>query len=242
MISDLAAEIEALRPIADLAPTTDFRLHERGIPRQALRRSGRTAEHAGHSVVEPPVSRDTETPLTFSMEGSTVQPPAPLIPRYWAPGWNSCQSVNTYQAEIGGALRGGDADVRVIRGGEKRDFRYFTAAPSPFERRGNEWLMIPSYHIFGSDELSALTPGIAELIPTPYVALNSEEAERTGVKEGEPLTLTVAGQTLQLPVIIRPYLPDGLAALPVGLPGLSGLILPAWARIPAAAPADKEAQ
>ena len=240
LVSDLAAEIEALRPIADLAPVADFRLHGRGIPRQALRRSGRTAENADHSVVEPPVPRDTETPLTFSMEGSTVQPPAPLIPRYWAPGWNSCQSVNKYQEEIGGPLRGVDADVRVIRGGEKSDFRYFTSVLPPFERRVDEWLMISSCHIFGSDELSALAPGIAELMPAPYVALNPEEAERTGVKEGELLSLKVAGQTLQLPVIIRPCLPDGLAALPVALPGLSGLSLPSWARIPAAMPTDKE--
>ena len=36
--------------------------------------------------------------------------------------------------------------------------------------------MLPLHHIFGSEELS-LSPGVAELAPRPYVALNPDDAE-----------------------------------------------------------------
>ena len=52
--------------------------------------------------------------LSFSMEGYEGQPPAPLISRYWSPGWNSVQALNKYQQEVGGALKGGDPGKRLI--------------------------------------------------------------------------------------------------------------------------------
>ena len=36
------------------------------------------------------------------MEGYEDQPPAPLISRYWSPGWNSVQALNKFQQEVGG--------------------------------------------------------------------------------------------------------------------------------------------
>ena len=35
-----------------------------------------------------------------------------------------------------------------------------------------QWLAVPLYHIFGSEELSVLAPAIAESRPHGYVALN----------------------------------------------------------------------
>ena len=48
------------------------------------------------------------------MEGAPGHPPGSLIPFVWSPGWNSIQSTNTYQKEIGGPLRGGDPGVRMF--------------------------------------------------------------------------------------------------------------------------------
>ena len=60
------------------------------------------------SVHEPKPPADPDTPLAFSMEGYQDQPPAPLISRYWSPGWNSVQALNKFQQEVGGPLKGGD--------------------------------------------------------------------------------------------------------------------------------------
>jgi NADH-quinone oxidoreductase subunit G len=48
------------------------------------------------------------------MEGYQDEPPAPLIPRYWSPGWNSVQALNKFQQEVGGRLKGGDPGKRLI--------------------------------------------------------------------------------------------------------------------------------
>ena len=145
-----------------------------------------------------------------------------LLPFFWTPGWNSIQAVNKFQAEIGGPLRQGDPGVRVI----ERDgagFRFFEQPPPAFEARKDEWLVVPLYHIFGSEELSRSAPAIAELSPEPYVALNPEDASRFG-KEVE-----LFGQ--RLPVKIATDLPKGLAGVPAGVPPFAGLDLPMWSRI-----------
>ena len=97
------------------------------------------------------------------MEGTPEQPPAALIPFFWSPGWNSIQAVNTYQKEVGGPLRGGDAGVRILEPAPANGQTYFSAIPAAFEPREGEWLLVPIHHIFGSDELSLAAPGIAEL-------------------------------------------------------------------------------
>ena len=74
-----------------------------------------------------------------------------------------------------------------------------------FETRQDEWLVVPLYHIFGSEELSRSAPAIAELSPEPYVALNPEDASNFG-KEVE-----LFGH--RLPVKIAPDLPKGIAGV-----------------------------
>ena len=52
--------------------------------------------------------------------------------------------------------------------------KYFTRVPKVFAPSRDDWLLVPLYHVFGSEELSFSSPGIAELAPKPYVALNAE--------------------------------------------------------------------
>ncbi len=69
------------------------------------------------SVHEPKPPADPDTPLAFSMEGYQDQPPAPLISRYWSPGWNSVQALNKFQQEVGGPLKSGDPGKTFDRTG-----------------------------------------------------------------------------------------------------------------------------
>jgi len=59
------------------------------------------------------------------------------------------------------------------------------------------------------------------------VALNADDAKRLGVEAGEQITITLDGATYSLPAKIKVELPLGIAGLPVGLPGLAGISLPA---------------
>jgi NADH-quinone oxidoreductase subunit G len=103
--------------------------------------------------------------------------------------------------------------------------------PAAFERRGEEWLFVPRYHIFGSDETSLLAPAIRQLTPQPYVALSAGEAQRLGIQPGDEVEVRLDGFTGRLPVQLLAGLPEGLAALPAGLPPLQGVALPRWGRI-----------
>jgi len=63
---------------------------------------------ANINVSEPKPPEDEDSPLSFTMEGYRNEPPSSIIPFFWQPGWNSVQSINKYQIEIGGPLHGGD--------------------------------------------------------------------------------------------------------------------------------------
>jgi NADH-quinone oxidoreductase subunit G len=114
LINDMASALPIFSPLKDIAPAADFRIIGQKVPRQPHRYSGRTGMLANVSLHEPKLPDDPDTPLSFSMEGYEGQPPAPLISRYWSPGWNSVQALNKFQQEVGGPLRGGDAGVRLI--------------------------------------------------------------------------------------------------------------------------------
>jgi len=180
------------------------------------------------TVHEPKPPDDPDTPFVFSMEGHFGRPPSPLIPLFWAPGWNSAQATNKFQSEVGGSLRGGDPGIRLIEPAREGTLAYFSAVPSPFTPRQGAWLLVPLYHIFGTEELSVLSPAVAERAPMPYLALNQEDATALHIGPDDELECTVAGATYRLPVKMGMELPRGLAGLPVGLPGIHGIELPTW--------------
>jgi NADH-quinone oxidoreductase subunit G len=137
------------------------------------------------------------------------------------------QALNKFQEEIAGPLRGGPLGRRLISPGDVDQEGYFVKVPAAFEPPQNEWLVVPIYHIFGSEELSVLTHGIRELAPEPYLALNPEDAASLPAEAGEEVSLDIEGIVYQLPVRLLSTLPRGLAGLPVGLPALPGIGQPA---------------
>jgi NADH-quinone oxidoreductase subunit G len=227
---DMARTLPALAGAVDAAPARHFRIADAKIPREPHRYSGRTAIDAAVDVSEPKPPEDQEAPLNFTMEGYSQQPPSPLIPFFWTPGWNSYQAVNKFQEEIAGPLRGSDPGVRLIEQGEGREI-YAATPPEAFVPRPNERLLVPIYHIFGSEELSAKAPAVAELAPKPYVALNSGDAARLNLEDGEEVLVSTDAMSLRVPLRFRHELPAGIAGWPVGLAGSEKLSLPAWCKV-----------
>ncbi|HEY1760911.1 MAG TPA: NADH-quinone oxidoreductase subunit NuoG [Bryobacteraceae bacterium] len=222
----MSRALPCLAAVKNAAPSAAFRVAGAKIPRSPHRESGRTAALVNIDVSEPAPPSDPDSPLSFSMEGTPEQPPGALIPFFWAPGWNSIQAVNTYQKEVGGPLRGGDAGIRIIEPAPAGGQAYFSAIPAAFEPREGEWLLVPIHQIFGSDELSLAAPGIAELAAEPHVAVGSG-----AFADGEKVEVTCARDTFRIPVRIRPELPPGVAGLSAGLPPLTGVRLPEWGKI-----------
>ncbi|HZD55141.1 MAG TPA: NADH-quinone oxidoreductase subunit NuoG [Anaerolineales bacterium] len=227
----LAAEIALFAPVPEITPRADFRIAGEKIPRAPHRYSGRTAMNANVNVSEPKPPQDPDTAMSFTMEGFKGIPPAPLAARYWAPGWNSVQALNKFQSEVAGPLKGGDPGKRLIEPSAPENVSYYEQIPQAFQPREGEWRILPLFHIFGSEELSVHTPGIVELAPIPYLALNRSDAESLHLKEGDIAELTLGQISQNLPLKLLESLPSGVAGLPVGLAGMPALALPDWGHV-----------
>lgn len=164
LAAKMAAALPVFKPVQEIAPAASFRIESMKVPRQAHRYSGRTAMNANVNVSEPRPPEDLDSPLSFSMEGYEGRPPSALTSRYWSPGWNSVQALNKFQQETGGPLRGGDPGRRLIEPAREGKPSYFTDIPAPSHMGEKELSSLPRYFIFGSEELSVLSPGIAELM------------------------------------------------------------------------------
>lgn len=226
----LAAEIPVFGAIPEIAPPGNYRVNGLKIPRQPARYSGRTAMNAHVHVSEGKPPEDPDSPLAYSMEGHRGLPPAPLTPFYWSAGWNSVQSLNKFQSEIGGHLHGGDPGRRLIEP-LQGTAKYFTGIPSAFTKREGEWVVFPTHHIFGDEELSARAPGLAQRIPEPYIVISPEDAHALGVAASDMMRVRIGETALNLTVRILDSVAPGTAGMPVHLPTLPTLSLPAWAQL-----------
>jgi NADH-quinone oxidoreductase subunit G len=229
-LDELLAAIALARPdiaaIVDAAPPARFRMTGQRIARQPHRYSGRTAMRAQLTIHEPPPPADPDGPLAHSMEGSACQPPASVLPFFWSPGWNSIQALNRFQEEVGGPLRGGEAGVRLLEA--SATLSYFDEAPPPFEPRTGQWLVVPSYSVFGSEELSALSPGVAARTAAPCIALNPDDAGTLRLTGEARVVVVLPEGRWTVAMRVSSAIPHGVAALSVGLPRLRFAALPAW--------------
>ncbi|WP_342085064.1 NADH-quinone oxidoreductase subunit NuoG [Dyadobacter sp. OTU695] len=227
LLEELVAAMPQFKGIESAAPPSDFRINGQRIPREPHRFSGRTAILSNVAVSEPKPPEDVDSPLSFTMEGYRGMPPAPLIPFYWSPGWNSGQSVHKYQSETGGSLRGGDPGVRLSGEGLHFENGFQSPAPPAFKRSPNEMTLVPLPHIFGSDELSVRSASVESRAPRPFIALNALDAEQLGAAEGDVLLVQIGGQVYDLTVVRKDELPEGLAGIAYNLPSMSGIAWPA---------------
>ena len=230
LLAALGRAVAAFEGLPERLAGASFRVNGEKVPRLSPRASGRTAVSADVNVHEPKPPEDPDSPLAFTMEGYPQQPPSPLITRFWAPGWNSVQSLNKFQAEVGGALAGGDPGMRLIEPVANGAAAYTDEIPPAFRRRAGEFLVVPLHHIFGSDEQSAVAPAVAQRSPGPYAALSPEDAQTLGVQDGEFVEIELDGGRFQLPARLMSNMTVGVLGVPVGIGSLRGVDLPARSR------------
>ena len=234
VLRELAAEKPEFAPTREAAPFAEWRSQaDQKVAREPHRFSGRTAEDANWTIHEPQPTNDPQTPLAFSMEGDQNPPPAPLVPRFWWPGWNSNEAINKFQIEVGGSLHGGNPGERLIEA-EGREARAESGEPAgvvqPNPEQGEVWL-IPRPCIFGSEELSSRAPAVRELIPKAEAVMNPELAAKLMLSDGQTVRIDADGQALYLPVRIDDGVADGTVSVPMGLDETRGIVRPTVARV-----------
>jgi NADH-quinone oxidoreductase subunit G len=232
VIDALANEVPVFKAVRELTPPAAFRVNGQKIPRQPHRYSGRTAMNAAINVSEPKPPEDHDSSLSYTMEGTRTLAPSSMIPFFWSPGWNSVQSVGKYQEEMGGALRGGDPGIRLLSPGSGNQPDYFSEVPHAFHASDEQVLVVPIHHIFGSEEMSALAPAVAERVPKPRIVIGEKVAATLDKatlmhSESAEVVLRINEHKFRLPFIIDPSMPEGVVGLPVGLPGVTYCELPA---------------
>ena len=219
VIDAVVAKLPQLKGIKEAAPDASFRIRGQKLARSPNRSSGRTAARANISVHEPRQPQDRDSMFAFSMEGNN-QPSAPRsqIPFAWAPGWNSPQAWNKFQAEVGGKLRNGDPGVRLFEAGDA-SLPWFTEVPTAFVG-GEQWRVAPYYQLFGSEEMTQRSAVFQKRMPQPMLVINQSDAAKLGVNEGTAVEFTCSGETLRLRVRFSSALQPGQIGLPLGMPGV----------------------
>lgn len=223
-IDDCIKTYPQLAGIKDAAPDASFRIRGQKLAREPHRYSGRTAMRANISVHEPRQPQDKDTMFAFSMEGNN-QPNAPRsqIPFAWAPGWNSPQAWNKFQAEVGGKLRHGDPGVRLFNG-QGAGLGYFTDIPAAFSAIEGQWQVAPYYHLFGSEEMSQRSPVFQKRMPIASLRLNPADAAKLGLNEGAQVSFSWQGHAVSLPLVMAAGLTAGQVGLPMGMPGIAPVL------------------
>jgi NADH-quinone oxidoreductase subunit G len=228
-----ATAIPSLAKITEAAPDANFRIKGMiKVAREPHRYSGRTAMRANISVHEPRAPQDNDSALAFSMEGFSNgnAPDNALIPFAWAPGWNSPQSWNKFQDEVGGNLRAGDPGVRLIEPSSNASVSFFAEPPAAFAARNDALRVAPLYHLFGSEELSSRAPVTETRIPDAYAAINSADATRLGLVAGDLVAVALETGSAELPLQINDSLTAGCIGVPVGVAGIP-VVGASWAQI-----------
>jgi NADH-quinone oxidoreductase subunit G len=191
-----------------------------------MRYSGRTAMNANISVSEGKLPEDIDSPLAFSMEGRNEEPPSSLVPFYWTPGWNSAQAINFYLNEPGGSMEGGDPGIRLFESPFESKQKYLGSGPNKYDIQKDEYLVIPVYQIFGSEELSAVSPSVLQRVPEPFILLNQQDADSNLLKGGDVTQIEISKIRITLKVKIDNTVQKGLAGLTISLPGMPYFDLP----------------
>ncbi len=209
----------------------DLRVNGQLIPREPHRYSGRTAMVANLHVSEPKPLSDEDSPLSFTMEGYKGIPPGSAIPFFWAPGWNSVQSVNKYQEEIGGRLKDANPGVLLFKEKSVSTPSFFTDKPDSFRARPGKWLLLPQQNIYGTGELSSYTPAMQQLSPKPYIAMSGNDLKQMGILEGAEVEIVMGNNSYKLPVKLNHDLADGMALVFAGENGIGGLGWGNWGKL-----------
>lgn len=236
VLKDLATQVPAFAPALEAAPFADWRSNaDQKIARMPHRFSGRTAMDANRTVFEPRPPADHATPLAFSMEGDQNPPESALIPRFWWPGWNSEQSINKFQIEVGGALHGGNPGKRLIEPPSSSpqpspQGKGAAPNPQPLTPDSQVWI-IPHPRIFGSDELSRLAEGIAELIQKVEIVIHPDLASRLKIVEGRDIELEIGGVLQNLTPRFDERIAPDVISVPTNFDETMGILGPTVIKI-----------
>lgn len=231
VIADIAKEYADLALMAHVAPSSDYRITGLKVARESRRYSGRTAMRARLSIHEPMQPKDTDTALTFSMEGYVGnQTDSSVLPFVWAAGWNSPQALNKFQDKVGGRLKGGDVGIRLFDFLPKNTVNFDKKPVAPFKKTSvfeGVASLVPVYDMLASSKMAMRSRAVAEQMAgrdwQMAWTISYDDALRWQIKAGDKLLIGQNGREVVLPVVLTEYLAEGCIGFVAGqLPFMAG--------------------
>ncbi|MBN2470147.1 MAG: molybdopterin-dependent oxidoreductase, partial [Anaerolineae bacterium] len=89
--------------------------------------------------------------------------------------------------------------------------------PEPVAAGEGELLISPVRRLYDRAPEFAASTLMHNRIPAPFAALNSADAEALGIADGDPISVTVGGSTLDVEAVVGSYAPQGVVLLPLRL-------------------------
>jgi len=132
--------------------------------------------------------------------------------------------VHKFQAEAGGKLSGGTPGIRLIEAAGDAKVSNATDLAENESPEDGHFRLLPLYRIFGSEELSARSPAIAQLVRQAWLQINPVDAQRLETANGDSVVALIDNEELNLEIEINSSIPRGCAGFVCGLPGSSWLL------------------
>jgi NADH-quinone oxidoreductase subunit G len=79
---------------------------------------------------------------------------------------------------------------------------------------GDALLLVPVRLLYNRDPLFEPSAMMHQRVPEPYAALNAADAERLGISNGDPITISVNGSQLDVAARVEDSTPEGAVLLP----------------------------
>ena len=86
--------------------------------------------------------------------------------------------------------------------------------------------LLPRPYIFGSEELSRFSEGIAELAPPVELRVNSVTASSVGLSDGDDAEFDAGAGIVRMTIRLDDGVADGVATVPAGFPETVGMSCP----------------
>jgi NADH-quinone oxidoreductase subunit G len=191
------------------------------LARQTIRATGRAAVNAVKEVREKQPQQDTDSPYQYSPEGAANLPDQP--PAYlWHPNWNSNESLNRFQEEINGPIRGSNPGILLFEQASLEPSELTMQPESLLQDTSpkiakNKLQLLADHNIFADEELSGYVDAIQKRAPQATVKMNRQQISKLRCEGADKLIIKTSIGSCILPLMIDDSVPDGAALIPANL-------------------------
>ncbi|QCI23186.1 NADH-quinone oxidoreductase subunit NuoG [Buchnera aphidicola] len=199
-----------------IAPDSSFKVFGQKLARSPHRCSGRTSVRSNIDVHEISQPEDKNSMFSFSMEGCQQSyKHSSYIPFAWVPGWNSIQAWNKFQKNINGELYCGDSGKRLCLYDSNKSMPWFDNTLVGIFHKN--YSIFPYYLLFGSEQLSQLSPVIKRnTLKDAIGMISKQDADCLSVQSGSTMEFSYFDTKFVIKVKVSSEIESGQLGLLLG--------------------------